>query len=393
MDTENQSPQTDQNKINLHQAQLNTLINSMADGVIAADKEGNITMYNGAALNVLDSNTTLEGTPIGNSLRLLDKDEQPIDATRLVLETKTQTISRDYRLGYADGSLINVYLSIAPVKPSFGSNEKEGFVIMVRDITREKSLEEERDEFISVVSHELRTPVTIAEGNLSNAIITIERAGDTQSVNNAVHQAHDQILFLSSLINDLSTLSRAENGTIQNLNYVSINVTQLIQSLAQNYVTEIQKKNLTMHTEIDPSLEIIHNSSLYVREILQNFITNAIKYTEHGVITLGAKPAEGGVEFTVSDTGIGISEHDQKEVFDKFFRSEDYRTKKSSGTGLGLYVTQKLAKLIGAKISLESVLNKGSTFRIFIPNMVKATEETSEDAENPELQSQFIKPE
>ena len=368
--------------INLEEAQLNTLINSITDGVIATDKNGNIIMYNGAALNVLDQNTELKGVPVGTCLRLLDKANQPIDLTRLVVETKTQTISRDYKLGYADGSIINIYLSIAPVKPKFGSNEKDGFVILVRDITREKSLEEERDEFISVVSHELRTPVTIAEGNLSNVILALERSGDIHSVNNAVHQAHDQILFLASLINDLSTLSRAENGTIQNLNYVSINVAQLIHTIAQNYVQEVQKKGLSMQTEVDPSLEVIHNSSLYVREILQNFITNAIKYTEHGVVTVGARPAQGGVEFRVSDTGIGISEHDQKEVFDKFFRSEDYRTKKSSGTGLGLYVTQKLAHLIGAKISLESTLNKGSTFKIFIPDMSNTKQESIEPADS-----------
>ncbi|MCA9348097.1 PAS domain S-box protein [Candidatus Saccharibacteria bacterium] len=353
----------------LEQAQLETLINSITDGVIATDQNGKITTYNGATLNILDSNTELKGTPIGLCLRLVDKEQQPIDLTRLILDTKTQTISREYRLVYSDGSLINIYLSIAPVKPKFGSEEKNGFVIMIRDITREKSLEEERDEFVSVVSHELRTPVTIAEGNLSNAILAIDRQDDVISTKNAIHQAHDQILFLGSLINDLSTLSRAENDTIQNLNYVSINVAQLVQNLAQNYVQEVEKKGLNMRTEIDPTLEVIYNSSLYVREILQNFVTNAIKYTEHGVITIGAKSTQGGVNFTVSDTGIGISEHDQKEVFGKFFRSEDYRTRKSSGTGLGLYVTTKLAKLIGAKVTLESTLNKGSTFTIFVPNM------------------------
>lgn len=362
---------TDQHVINIEHAQLSALINSMADGVIATDPEGKITLYNGAALNILDSNSTIEGTYIGNLLKLLDSKEQPIDTTRLVLETKTQTISRDYQLKYADGSLVKIYLSIAPVKPSYGSSQKGGFVLLVRDITHEKSLEEERNEFVSVVSHELRTPVTIAEGNLSNALITIDKNGDIRAIDNAVHQAHDQILFLASLINDLATLSRAENGTLQNLNYVSINVHQLVHTLSQNYVPEVEKKGLKMQTEVDPGLELLHNSSLYLREILQNFITNAIKYTEHGVITLAARPATGGVEFTVSDTGIGISQQEQDEVFKKFFRSEDYRTRKSSGTGLGLYVTQKLAKLIGAQISLKSVLNKGSTFTIFVPDMAQ----------------------
>lgn len=354
--------------INFEHAQLRALINSMADGVIATDQQGKIMIYNGAALNVLDSNTALDNTYIGNVLKLVNENGQPIDSTRLVLSTKTQTISRDYRLQYRDTSLINVYLSIAPVRSSYGSAEHGGFVVLVRDITREKSLEEERDEFISVVSHELRTPVSIAEGNLGNAAMVIERSGDMKMVDSAVHQAHDQILFLSSLINDLSTLSRAENDTLD-VNYVSINVHQLLANLAENYKPSIEKKNLTLYTEIDPKLELLHSSSLYVREILQNFITNSIKYTERGSITLGAKAAPGGVMFTVADTGIGISKSDQEQVFQKFFRADNERTRKNSGTGLGLYVTSKLAKLIGAEITLISELDKGSTFSIYIPNV------------------------
>ncbi len=370
---------TQQQLVNLEHAQLRALINSMADGVIATDEQGKIMTYNGAALNVLDINIELEGNYIGNVLRLFDEHDQPIDGTRLVIETKTQTISRDYRLHYSDKSVVNIYLSVAPVHPSYGSAEKGGFVLLLRDITHEKSLEEERDEFISVVSHELRTPVTIAEGNLSNAAIVIEKGGDMNAVTSAVHQAHDQILFLSSLINDLSTLSRAENGTLD-VNIVSINVHQLLKNLADNYLPSMEKKNLTLHVEIDPKLELLHSSSLYVREILQNFITNAIKYTEKGSITIGAKPAEGGVSFTVSDTGIGISKNDQEQVFNKFFRSEDFRTRKNSGTGLGLYVTRKLSKLIKAEINLESTLNQGSTFTIFIPNFEPSSPEVAPKA-------------
>lgn len=358
--------------LSLEHAQLKALINSMGDGVIATDLQGKITLYNGAALNVLDVNIDLNNTYIGNSLRLLDSHEQPIDATRLIIDTKTQFMSRDYMLRYGDSSLINVYISVSPVHPGSGGGDG-GFVVLVRDITHEKSLEEEREEFISVVSHELRTPVTIAEGNLSNAMIIINQAGDIRAIDNAVHQAHDQVTFLASLINDLATLSRAENGESQRVNIVSINVHQLLHNLAQNYVSQVEKKNLIMNTEIDPNLELLHSSSLYVREILQNFVTNAIKYTEHGTITVGAKQQADGVMFTVSDTGIGISKNDQELLFNKFFRSEDYRTRKSSGTGLGLYVTKKLAKMIGAKISIDSALNKGSTFSIFVPNMVSAT--------------------
>ena len=98
-------------------------------------------------------------------------------------------------------------------------------------------------------------------------------------------------------------------------------------------------------------------------------MTNALKYTEKGNITLSAHPANGGVKFVVSDTGIGISKGDQERIFDKFFRSEDYRTRKTNGTGLGLYVTLKLARLLHAEIDVQSELNKGSTFSIFIPDL------------------------
>jgi two-component system phosphate regulon sensor histidine kinase PhoR len=109
-----------------------------------------------------------------------------------------------------------------------------------------------------------------------------------------------------------------------------------------------------------------------VREILQNFITNAIKYTAEGSVMIKAVSDPKGARFAISDTGIGISKADQEKVFDKFFRSEDYRTRQAKGTGLGLYVTVKLTRLIHAEIELTSELNKGSTFTVFVPNLAAA---------------------
>src|SRR6185295_6185512 len=103
-----------------------------------------------------------------------------------------------------------------------------------RDITHEKSLEEERDEFISVVSHELRTPIAIAEGNISNAQFMTNKTGDIKLVKEALKQAHDQILFLADLINDLSTLSRAERGKL-NVDVEKIDIPALMKDLSANY--------------------------------------------------------------------------------------------------------------------------------------------------------------
>lgn len=351
---------------------LTSLINSMADGVLAIDEKTKVVLYNGAALNIMDVNASITGQPIEQVIKLVDKNKAPVDVTDLIRKTKTQFTSRDWLISYADGSTANLYLSIAPVRLGFGQTGMHGFVLLLRDITREKSLEEERDEFISVVSHELRTPIAIAEGNVDNAALIFKNSGIVnEKVAKAIKDAHEQINFLSSMINDLATLSRAERGKLE-VEVESINAHTLIEELAKNHEPEATKKGLKINTYIDPSLELLSSSKLYVREILQNFITNAIKYTEQGSVTIGGSPKGNGVEFSVSDTGIGMSKQDQEKAFDKFYRSEDYRTRKNNGTGLGLYVTMKLARMLHAEISLTSEIDKGSTFTIYIPNLQQA---------------------
>lgn len=363
-------------KVNEHESgdakiehqRLTSLINSMADAVIAVDEDIKVVLYNGATLNILDVNNIKLGSTLTKLLEPVDKDNQLVNIIPLIKAAKVPTTNRDLRIKYADGSTINLYLSIAPVRLSYGVQGQKGYVLLLRDITREKSLEEERDEFISVVSHELRTPIAIAEGNIGNAQYIADKSGDLNAIKEALKEAHNQVLFLADMINDLSTLSRAERGKLD-VDVGSINVHDLVKELESNYTPHAKAKNLTFKVHIDPKLELLLSSKLYVREVLQNFITNSIKYTAKGTVTLEAKSDPKGVLFSVEDTGIGISKGDQERVFDKFFRSEDFRTRQANGTGLGLYVTSKLARLIHAEIELHSELNKGSTFTILIPNL------------------------
>lgn len=352
----------------LEHERLTSLINSMADGVLALDEQLHIVLYNAAALNIIDINDNVQDKPLRHVLKVYDKDTKLVDIEDVIKATKIPSNNRDYLLHYADGSSINLYISIAPVHLGFGEAGDRGFVLVLRDITREKSLEEERDEFISVVSHELRTPIAIAEGNISNAQFIADKNGNITEIKHALNEAHGQVLFLSEMINDLSTLSRAERGRLT-VEVSPINAHTLIQGLVDNYGPQAKDKGLELCTDIDAHLELLQSSELYVREILQNFITNAIKYTPKGHIIIGAKPKDGGIEFWVSDTGIGIGKSDQEKVFTKFFRSEDYRTRETKGTGLGLYITKKLSHLLKADLKVESELNKGSTFTIFIPNL------------------------
>lgn len=365
---QNDGPVSSGTSDSIEHERLVSLIGSMADGVIAVDDKIKVVLYNGASLDILDVNSSLNGKKLYEILPLYDANEQAIDVHELVRGTKTPTSSRDLLIHYKDGSRANVYLSIAPVRLGYGSESDNGYVILLRDITREKSLEEERDEFISVVSHELRTPIAIAEGNISNAEFMAEKGMPLEQIKDALKVAHEQIVFLAGMINDLSTLSRAERGTLT-LEIEPMNAHDVIKDLLATYSSQAEDKGLQLKSDISSSLETFYSGPLYVKEILQNFVTNAIKYTDTGSVTVGAKPADKGVMFTVADTGIGISKTDRERVFDKFFRSEDFRTRAHSGTGLGLYVTMKLARMLHAEITLESELNKGSTFRIFIPNL------------------------
>lgn len=353
---------------NLEHSRLTSLINSMADGVIAVDRNINVVIYNGAGLNILDRNDPIENKSLTDIFHPIDKDEKTVNVAELVKSATVPITNRDLRLKYNDGSIINVYISIAPVRLGFGEIGQRGYVILLRDITNEKSLEEERDEFISVASHELRTPIAIAEGNISNAQFIASKSGDLEQVKKALNEAHNQVLFLADLVNDLSTLARAERGKLT-IGLEAIDIPRLISELVGDYEPQAKSKGLKLKSEVDQAVTTLDSSELYVREVLQNFITNALKYTETGSITIVVKSHKNGLQFAIEDTGIGISRSDQQRVFDKFFRSEDFRTRKTNGTGLGLYVTAKLADLLQAKVTLSSKLNCGSTFSITIPNL------------------------
>jgi len=349
----------------LDHERLNALINNMSEAVIATDKNGLITLSNSVALNLLDANT-LTAKKLSDVFKPIDKAGSLVDVMAAV-DSGTFSTS-DWLLRYADGSVINLFFSTSAVKSGFGASSADGFVMLFHDITREKSLEEEREEFVSVASHELRTPIAIAEGNISNALLLAERSQTPDTIKQTLATAHDQIIFLGNLINDLSMLSRAEHGK-EALAVEEIDVPGLVNSLVHDYVSQAEKKGLTLKAEVLPDVNNLCSNKLYVREVLQNFITNALKYTEKGGITVSAEKLNNGTQFSVVDTGIGISKSEQPKLFGKFFRSDDWRVKKVGGTGLGLYITFKLARLIGAKVEMESELNKGSTFRIFVPNI------------------------
>lgn len=352
----------------LQRGQLLTLINSLNVAVVTTSSRGTVRLYNAAFLNLLDTNNSLSGRRIDETLALSDKDGEVVQLNHLVQDSGRPFERDDLMLKTGDGDEIRLQLSGAPIRSttSEGKNRTEGYIFVMRDITKAKSLEEERDEFISVVSHELRTPITIAEGTISNLQLLLDKGGSPKTLSPALKDAHEQVLYLASMVNDLGTLSRAERGVGDAPE--EIDVQALLTELYHRYRPTAERKHLVLNVEAGRQLGVVHTSRLYLEEILQNFITNAIKYTQEGSVTLCSKRDKDGVHFAVKDSGIGISKADQKRVFEKFYRSEDFRTRETSGTGLGLYVTKKLADKLGVKITVTSRLNHGSTFHFVLPD-------------------------
>ena len=344
-----------------------TIVNNLADAIISVDKSGVIQLYNAATLNLLDTNSELAGKKLDTVLHVNDGDKKPVKFSQQLRRARGVQTRDDLR-STISGETIRLSVVYSPIRSanSTQASTNDGYIVILRDITKQKSLEEERDEFISVVSHELRTPITIAEGSLSNVQLMMKRPEIPQTtLQNGVDLAHDQILFLAKMVNDLSTLSRAERGIADAPEIIK--VSEMINELYAEYAPQAHAKSLGFDLDLDPKLGTVNESPLYLKELLQNFVTNAIKYTQKGNVAVSVKRAGDKLTFAVKDSGIGISRSDQQHLYQKFWRSEDYRTRETGGTGLGLYVSQKLARKLNTTIELKSRLNHGSTFSFTIP--------------------------
>jgi two-component system, OmpR family, phosphate regulon sensor histidine kinase PhoR len=354
----------------VEQKRLRALVNNMTESVLVLDKEGIIRLYNAAALALFNTNNSLSDKPLDSFIRMEDEKGKIITTIDLLPKDTRPLARRDIIMRYSKDDTAAISVVATPIRSTFGQEgDEEGYVITMRDITREKSLEEERDEFISVISHELRTPVTVAEAGVSNALLLSQRSPGNEKITKSLETAHAQAIFLANMLNDLSTFARAEKGTLE-MNVEEFDPRELLATLSNDYQSAVTPKGMFIKTLIDPSTPLLMTSNrLYIREILQNFLTNAIKYSDKGTITLITRAKDKGILYSVADEGIGISTSDQKQVFDKFFRTEDYRTRSSNGTGLGLYIVKKLAKILNASFEVQSEVGKGSTFSLYVPDM------------------------
>jgi multi-sensor signal transduction histidine kinase len=346
-----------------------TIINSLTDAVLGIDSRGKIELYNSAALEILGENSEILNKSLSKICKLAKINTQKFEIQEILKLGKPYFSTNDLILQKEDETL-RIEIEIIKIKESFSKKSRSNlkkFVVILRDITKQKTLDEERDEFISVVSHELRTPVAILEGSLSNLKLLIDKKAPFKMLEKSAKTAYSQNNFLATMVNDLSILSRTERGIGEGTE--EINPKELAETLFKKYHKTAFERGLSLNLNIDNNLNYVKASKLYLEELLQNFITNALKYTREGSIEICFKNSQKGVIFEIKDTGIGISSSDQKRIFEKFYRSEDWRTRETGGTGLGLYISSKLAAKIGTKIQLESKLNHGSKFFFELPKI------------------------
>lgn len=357
----------DSRKKEIHERErILTIINSLPDGILSVSPKGEIELFNSAVMSLLDTNKNLLGQNINKILTLKNLSGDKFNF-REVFRKGAPFFSANDLIFEQNGDKLRIEIEILSIRGFYTGEQKtqKSFAVILRDITKQKTLDEERDEFISVVSHELRTPVAITEGAISNLQMMIAKNAPQNLLAKTVDMTYKQISFLANMVNDLSTLSRAERGVSDK--FENFCPKKLAEDLFSKYQKSAEEKGLQLNLEIAPNLEKIRTSKLYIEELLQNIITNSIKYTHEGSILIKIERAGDKARFSIKDTGIGISKTDQAKIFEKFYRSEDYRTRETGGTGLGLYISAKLARKLGTQIELKSRLNHGSEFSFEIP--------------------------
>ncbi len=223
-----------------------------------------------------------------------------------------------------------------------------------------------KSDFLSSMSHELRTPLNSIIGFSS---VLLGPSGDplTDDQRMALEKVLKNGRHLLQLINDILDISKLESGRMT-LSAETEDVSTILSNCILIVEPLIQSKHLAITQDIPPNLPALTTDIVKVRQILVNLLSNASKFTEKGGISIKVTQQENGmVSFAVKDSGIGIAPKDYERVFEEFQQVDSSNTRKYKGTGLGLPIARKLARMLGGDLNVESELGKGSTFTLTIP--------------------------
>ena len=343
------------------------IVSSIADGVITIDDEGLIDSVNPAALQLIGrTSAEVKGRPYENVFTLVrvpvgrpEKGERSLGKAPFASPYQ-RILGGQATLASATGKTTPVTVSAAPIFDTLGMNH--GGVAVIRDVTFEREADRMKSAFVSTVSHELRTPLTMIQG-FSELLLSGDLNGERGT--EAIQQIHNAAERLARLIDDLLSVSRIESGKVV-LRTESIDVAELVAEVVKPFGYE---KTFELNLPARSPIALADRDKLI--QIFTNLFSNATKYSSpQSSVEVSVEEVGAEIQVSVTDHGIGLTEQDQSNLFDLFFRVERPEVSMVRGTGLGLFITKSLVEMQGGRIWVTSNANEGTTFFFTLPMAV-----------------------
>ncbi len=248
--------------------------------------------------------------------------------------------------------------------------EHLGTLIHIHDITREKRIEKIKSEFVSVAAHQLRTPLSGIKWTLETFLeeVSEEKGKLNEDEETLIRKAYDANERMVNLVNDLLNVSRIEEGRYIYEPEV-VDILDFLNPILETYKEAIENKdNLSFKVnKVKDSFPKVKIDAEKIGIVVQNFLDNAIKYTDEGEVVLSINMIDDNIRISVQDEGVGIPEEQQERLFNKFFRAENVIRKDVEGSGLGLFIAKNIVEAHNGEIGFESTEGEGSIFYFTLP--------------------------
>lgn len=343
-------------------SRVKTIINCMGDGILVCDRDSCIVLANPAASRMLEiPESRLLGNYVSQS-NLHSELSRIIEDSLKTEDSAYTSISQELSIGDSREMFLRAHT--APVRNDLG--EIMGSVTVLQDISHLKELDKMKSEFIAMVAHELRAPIATVEQQLT--VIIGGMAGElNEKQQQMITRAKERTRSVLTLIKDLLDFSKIEAGKM--VQYKEpLSLAEVIPRVVEAMKADAEGKNIRIEILHPLSGSIIQADQNSMEGILNNLISNAIKYTpDGGRVTISLDDDDSFVKVSVTDTGIGIKGEDIPRIFDKFYRVKSSDTRQIVGTGLGLSIVKSIVDAHMGTISVESTEGKGTTFSVLLP--------------------------
>ncbi|HEY2124281.1 MAG TPA: ATP-binding protein [Chthoniobacterales bacterium] len=336
-----------------------TIFAALQDGLLVVDPRHHLTFVNRSFRELFSSRPDDLGRPVLEVIR------DPV-VDQLIAETLARgEPQRAEMIVPATGSHSLRQMLVSAVAIQGDAGLTTGAMVLFHDITQLKQVDELRRDFVANVSHELRTPLSILRGYIETMLEDPETSREELTRMLEVMNRHSRRLGL--LVDDLLTLAQFESGN-PHLQLSQVRLTELFAAIVRDWARKFSEKKLRVHVGTPSDLPPIRADETRLQEVLYNLLDNALKYTEPGgAIHLQAEKRADEVVISVGDTGVGIPETDLPRIFERFYRTDKARSRALGGTGLGLAIVKHIAQMHGGRVEAESVLQEGTTIRVFMP--------------------------